>query len=158
MEIEFRFPIVRAAMVLIGAPVMLLTGVVVTAGAAFTLFRLDPPTGIAITAVAVVPLGIASFALGVFGIRFWYVPLTKYLVTNEGIEVHSVLESNSFRWDALRRATYCRATQQLELAFENSRRLVVLTNVDLDPLKQRLKAGVAMVEHFAPVPIKRTWI
>lgn len=111
-------------------------------------------------------LRVSSLFLGSIGVAFgwlvlrqarqWYVPLSKYRLTNEGVTTTFRSTSVFHPWSALRSAKHRTFMKQLELQFEGNARRVVLGNADFDPQQGKVLRAIAVIEGATGNPVIRS--
>lgn len=101
-------------------------------------------------------LGAAFGLLTVLAVKQWYVLVTEYTVTDDGVTEKSRSSSRFLAWSRLKSARYRSALRQIDLWFDGHERRVILTNTDLDPELTKLLSAVSLIEKVTGRPLQKT--
>jgi len=154
--LTFRYGRVFAGLSLVVVPLVGLMALFLLGLAVFTFASSKSSLGLKWSSVFLGLLGVAFGWLVLIGIRQWYVPLSEYTLTDEGITTTFRSSSVFHPWSALSSAKHRTFMKQVELEFDGNARRVVLTNVDFDPQQAKVLRAVAMIEGATGRPVTRT--
>jgi hypothetical protein len=139
-----------------GMPVIALLSVVLLGAALFVSMRSDGVFAVQLQAAFVGLLGVAFGWITVLSARNWYALLSEFALTNEGVSIRQGTSSRFVTWGSLVSAKYRRAFGQIDLEFKDYARRVILSNVDLDPQREKVLKALALVESAAGRPVPRS--
>lgn len=154
--LSFEFGPVFAFVYLVSLPFVGLLPILLLGLAAFGIASPKSNPGLKMSSVFLGFIGVASGYMVLLGIRQWYVPLTRYTVTNEGVTTTFRSSTMFHPWSALNSAKHRTFAKQIELEFEGNARRVVLGNVDFDPQQGKLLRALALIEGAIGHPVIRT--
>ncbi len=103
-------------------------------------------------------LGLASGWIVLGALRTWYAPFTVYEVDRRGIKARFFSSESFVAWDELKTARYRKALGQIDLQFNGTSRTVVLSNVDMNVERRRVRAALQLIEKIAPNRVRRTFL
>jgi hypothetical protein len=152
----FKYGPVFAVLALVGLPFIGLMALSRLGLAVFTIASSKSGLSLKLSSVFIGLLGVAFGCLVLLGIRQWYVPLSEYTLTDEGVTTKFRSSSVFHPWNALISARHRTAMKQVELEFEGSARRVVLGNVDLDPQQAKVLRALALIESVTGRSVTRT--
>ena len=78
--------------------------------------------------------------------RSWYALLSEVTLNGSGVTIGFRASSQFVAWGSLVRARYRKALGQMDLEFKGQARRVILSNVDLDPQREKILKALAFVE------------
>lgn len=154
--LTFEYGPLFAGLSLVGMPLLGLLALVLLYAAVITIASSKGGLGLKLSSVFVGFLGVAFGWLALNGIKQWYVPLSAYTLTDEGLTTRFWSSSVFHPWSSLKSATHRTFMKQVELEFEGSARRVVLGNVDLDPQQGKVLRALALIEGATGRPVIRT--
>ena len=155
MELVFKPAPFVGVVALLGFPLAIVFGLGLAASVIVAVWA-DHSLNTILGAVAAMPLGLAVVWIGVLGIRTRHAFFTEYMITPKGVTVRSRSGYIVLPWTDLLAAQLRRVPGLLELTFRGAREKVVLMSVDMDPLRERVKAASEILEQHAHIPIQRT--
>jgi len=155
-DLVFRYSRPMIWLSFIGLPVVALLSLVLLGTALFVLSRSDGSGGMKLQAVLVGLLGVAFGWLAGLSARNWYVLLSEFALTDEGVTIRYGTSSQFVSWGSLVSAKYRRAVGQIDLEFKGHARRVILSNVDLDPQREKVLKALAFVEGVAGHPVPKS--
>ena len=103
-------------------------------------------------------LGLASGWIVLGALRTWYAPFTVHEVDRRGIKARFFSSESFVAWDELKTARYRKALGQIDLQFNGTSRTVVLSNVDMNVERRRVRAALQLIEKIAPNRVRRTFL
>lgn len=156
--LTFKYGPVFAGLTVIGLPLLGLMSLFLLGLAGFGIVSPKSSPGLKMSSVFLGCIGAAFGWLVVRQARQWYVPLSKYRLTDEGVTTTFRSSSVFHPWGALRSVKHQTLMKQIELEFEGSARRVVLGNVDFDPQQGKVLRALALIERATGCPVIRSKI
>ncbi|MFO1393902.1 MAG: hypothetical protein U1F09_09105 [Steroidobacteraceae bacterium] len=154
--LSFRYGPVFAVASLVSLPIAGLLAIFVLGLAVIGIVSPKSSPSLKMSAVFLGFIGVAAGYVVLLGIRQWYVPLTQYTVTNEGVTTTFRSSTVFHPWSALSGAKHRTFMKQVELEFEGNARPVVLGNVDFPPQQGKVLRALALIEGATGRPVIRT--
>lgn len=140
----------------IGLPMIALLSIILLGAALFVFIRSDGGFAVKLQAVFVGLLGVAFGWIAWLSARNWYVLLSEFTLNDEGVTIRYRRSSQFVPWGSLVSAKYRRAMGQIDLDFKSRARRVILSNVDLDPQREKVLKALTLVEGVTGRPVPRS--
>lgn len=155
-DLVFKYSRPLVWLTFIGLPVIALLSIILLGTALFVFIRSDGSFAVKLQAVFVGLLGVAFGWICGLSARNWYVLLSEFALTHEGVTIRYRTSSQFIAWGSLVSAKYRRAIGQIDLEFKGHARRVILSNVDLDPQREKVLKALTLVEGVAGHPVPRS--
>lgn len=155
--IVFRYGPAALALMMLAIPILVAMCIVFSSVAIYLLTRpVSVSFAMKLDSIVVGALGLAFGLIGFTALRTWYAPLTVYEVDRLGIKVHLFSSEAFLQWDQMKHARYRTVLGQIDIEFNGASRTVVLSNVDMNIGRRRVRAALALIDQVAPHRTRRT--
>jgi hypothetical protein len=155
-DLVFKYSRPLVWLTFIGLPVIALLSIILLGAAIFVFIRSDVGFAVMLQAAFVGLLGVAFGWIAGLSARNWYVLLSEFALTDQGITIRYRTSLQFVAWGSLVSAKYRRAFGQIDLEFQGLTRRVILSNVDLDPQREKVSRALALVEAVSGHPVPKS--